>query len=179
MFKKISKIIFSSLIYISIAFVIGCLGITAVQRAKGEQPNLFGYTIYVIQTNSMTGELEVRDAIVSKRNADYEVGSVVTYIATSGLLEGQPITHKIVKIYEENGVEMIQTQGVKPGATLDTPIKSNQIEAVMQSKIDLPVKLINFFQKPIATFFCLLVPIGIYACYEMYVLILKKEKVEE
>ena len=121
MLKKIIKILFSILFYSTTALIVYCLGSTTVQRFKGEQPNLFGYTFYIIQTDSMTGELEVGDVILSKRNADYKVGSVVTYIATSGLLEGQPITHKVVKVYEENGVKMLQTQGVKPGAVLDSP----------------------------------------------------------
>ena len=117
--------------------------------------------------------------MVVERNADYKVGSVVTYIATSGLLEGQPITHKVVKVYEENGVKMLQTQGVKPGAVLDTPIKESQIEGVMQSKVDMPASVVKFLQKPVASFLCLLVPITIYAGYEIYVLIFSKEETEE
>jgi signal peptidase I len=176
MVKKIIKGIFTAIMHISMICIIGCLLLTAVQRSKGEHPNLFGYTIYVILTDSMTGELEVGEAILSKKTDDYEVGSIVTYVATSGVLTGQPITHKIVKIYEENGVKMVQTAGVKKGAIIDNPIRADQIEAVMQKKINVPVGVVSFFQKPIAMMCVFVLPILIFAGYEMYILIMKKDK---
>lgn len=178
MVKKIIKSSLSIFIQLSMLLIIGCLVITSVQRAKGKQPNLFGYTIYVIQTDSMTGELEVGEAILSKRNAKYEVGSVVTFISQSGLLKGHPITHKIVKVYEENGIEMVQTQGVKPGAVLDTPIRADQIEAVMLKKINLPVNTVNFLQKPGVMFGLFLIPIILFAGYEMYIMFFMKKEEE-
>ena len=175
MLKKIIKGIFAGIIHITMICVIGCLLLTAIQRSRGEHPNLFGYTIYVILTDSMTGELEVGEAILAKKNGEYEVGSVVTYIATSGMLTGHPITHKIIRVYEENGVEMVQTSGVKKGAIADNPIRADQIEAVMQKKINVPVNLVNFFQNPVAMMCLLVLPILVFAGYEMYALLIMKK----
>ena len=176
MFKKILKIIFSIITHLSIVVVIGCLAITSIQRSRGEQPNLFGYTIYVIMTDSMTGELEVGEAIISKKGASYEEGSIVTYISTSGALKGHPITHKVIRTYEENGVKMLQTCGVKKGAIMDVPIREDQVEGVMIRKLNVSTGVISFLQKPYVGLLLLIAPIMIYAVYEMYILIFSKKE---
>ena len=177
MFKKVIKIIFNVIIHTSLLAILGVLLITSIQRVKGEQPNVFGYTIYIVQTDSMTGELEVGDVILTKRTDDYEIGSVVTYIATTGLLKGQPITHKIVDIYEENGIQMVQTKGVKAGSPLDIPIKGDQIIGVMQRKIDLPTGLVMTVKKPVVSFCIIVIPIALFTGYQIYSF--KKSKEEE
>jgi signal peptidase len=177
MFKKVIKIVFNVILHTSLLLILGVLLVTSIQRVRGGQPNVFGYTIYVVQTDSMTGELEVGDVILSKKTDEYEVGSVVTYIATSGVLEGQPITHKIVDIYEENGRQMVQTKGVKAGAPLDTPITGDQIIGVMQTKINVPTKLVTIIRNPAVSFCIIVIPIAIFAGYQIYCL--KKDKEEE
>ena len=177
MFKKVIKIVFNVILHTSLLLILGVLLVTSVQRVRGEQPNLFGYTIYVIQTDSMTGELEVGDVILTKKTDDYEVGSVVTYIATSGVLKGQPITHKIVDIYEENGRQMVQTKGVKAGAPLDTPITGDEIIGVMQTKINVPTKIVSIIRTPAVSFCIIVIPIAIFAGYQIYCL--KRDKEEK
>ena len=176
--KKIIRYILGGIFYGVTIFTIVCLVITTIQRFKGEQPRLFGYTVYVIQTDSMTGEIEVGEAILSKKGAAYEVGSVVTYIATSGALEGQPITHKVVGISKDSeGTTWVQTQGVKVGAPLDTPIKESQIEGVMVRKLKVSKKVTSFMKKPYAMYSLLLIPVALYGIYEVYMLVTRvKEK---
>ena len=89
------------------------------------------------------------------------------------------ITHKIVKVYEQNGIEMVQTQGVKAGAPLDTPIRSDQILGVMQKKLGLSSSLVSFFKKPIVSFCIIVIPISIIVGIEIYSLKTKKEELIE
>lgn len=176
MFKKVVKIIFNVILHTSLLLILGILLTTSIQRVRGEQPNVFGYTIYVVQTDSMTGELEVGDVILTKKTDEYQIGSVVTYIAKSGILKGQPITHKIVDIYEENGRQMVQTKGVKAGAPLDTPIRGDEIIGVMQTKIAIPTALVTIVRNPAISFCIIVIPIAIFAGYQIYSFKTNKEE---
>lgn len=131
--KNILKKVGSALCGVLIALEILVIAFLVISRMSGGVPSLFGYNVYVIVSPSMTPELEVGDVIVSRvyRGDGLEVGDVVQYVAKSGVIRGEIITHKIISISEEDGT--VVTKGVA-NSQPDAPIREEDVLAVMTYK---------------------------------------------
>ena len=145
---KITKNILSVSIIILLIFVIIMF---FVSRITGNVPSIFGYSVYRVTTGSMVPELKVGDVILDKKVEDYntlKVGDVVTFEG-SGQMEGNLITHKIIKApYKDNFGELcVQTKGVANDIA-DNPIPTSKIVGIMVCKIPYLDALYNLFFSP-------------------------------
>lgn len=100
--KKISaESILSSLWRILLGAIIAILVLVAGTLAydkfvkKSPIPSIFGKSLLIIATPSMTGSIEAGDAIIIKKSDDYAVGDVITYFPAD---EATSVTHRIVRI---------------------------------------------------------------------------------
>ncbi len=117
--KKVLTTIINVTSVALIIFLIVLIALVIVQKAKGEQTNIFGYTITKILTSSMAGDREDSfdegDVILSKLydGQDLEVEDIITFYAPEGHnLEGYTITHRIyAKNPTENGGVYYTTKG--------------------------------------------------------------------
>ena len=93
---KIFSAIWRGFLIILIAF----LTVIAVTLAydklvnKTRIPSVFGYSLLVIATPSMSGAIETGDAIIIQRADSYEVGDVITYFPAEA---DYSVTHRIVR----------------------------------------------------------------------------------
>ncbi len=87
------------------------LSITIVAPNTGH--NFFGYTFYIVASESMTPEIKVNDCIVVERignEGSIKVGDDITFIRK---LDGQVVTHRVISITtNENGELCFITKGV-------------------------------------------------------------------
>ena len=97
-FNFITNIIMNAiiviLILIGIIFLIYYIDVVKNSKSGNWKPPL--YQAYVIISQSMEPTIHVQDAIVTKRQNDYEVGDVCTYISKNPSYMGIMITHRIV-----------------------------------------------------------------------------------
>ncbi len=75
--------------------------------------NFFGYTFYIVESESMKPVFDVNDCIIVKNvftREDIQIGVDITFIRES---DGQTVTHRIIDIVEEeNGDVSYITRGV-------------------------------------------------------------------
>ena len=100
--KKISaESILSSLWRILLGAIIAILVLVAGTLAydkfvkKSPIPSIFGKSLLIIATPSMTGAIDAGDAIIIKKSDDYAVGDIITYFPAD---EATSVTHRIVRI---------------------------------------------------------------------------------
>lgn len=79
--------------------------------------NILGYTIFEVVTGSMSGTIEIGDAIIVKLQTDTQTGDIVVFEQ-----DGNLVTHRIIKITENNVI----TKGDANNAE-DEPISRNNI----------------------------------------------------
>lgn len=103
-FKIISNILFVIFMLIMVLLIF----ITAQSRFTGEEPSLFGYRIYIVESGSMAPALPVDSMIIIKETPAIEIeeGDIVTYYAGSG---NTRVTHRVVEVVGEG--EQFITQG--------------------------------------------------------------------
>ncbi len=95
------------------------------------------YGAYVIVSGSMEPLIKVRDAVLIKRVNETSIkkGDVVTYQSLDPAFYGILITHRVVRIEEENGEKIYITKG-DHNETIDrTPVKFSQIRGKVIMRI--------------------------------------------
>lgn len=96
-------------------------------------PEFLGYKTYVIMSGSMEPTIMTGDAIFVKKVTQSEIkeNDVISF-----LQENTIITHRIVKIEEENGIKKYTTKGDNNNTEDREKVKFEQIEGKYQFKIN-------------------------------------------
>ena len=156
--KKIIKVI----VYIFVALLIIINGTILGMKMLGKQPSILGYHIYYIASGSMEPTIKTGQVIVGKETdiEDLEVDDIVTFYGTKGSLNGKIITHRIKKIYEEDGQIYLITKGDAVNDE-DEAFLATDVISVMKFKIPLAGMLIKLISNKFGFIFIVLVPLGI------------------
>lgn len=132
-----------------VAVLVFSLAVFFASRINGTAPSVFGYSIFRVTSGSMEPELMVGDVILDKSDVDIESikkGDIITYISED--LGGKAVTHRVIKApYEEDGVWMLQTQGIA-NDTADKPISADKVCGIMVCKIPFLNTVYNIFLSP-------------------------------
>lgn len=175
--RKILNIISTVLLIAIIAVVI----FVFIARITGNVPSIFGFTVFRVQTDSMSPTLEIGDVIIDRKVPAEEIkkGDIITYDCLTGEMAGHTITHRVITEPEQrDGIYYFQTQGDKTGAIPDEVIRYDQIEGKFITKVPLLNQLYTFFLSPyglIAFIFLIMVLFG----YELISLILSYRAIDE
>lgn len=156
--KKIIKVI----VYIFVALLIIINGTILGMKMLGKQPSILGYHIYYIASGSMEPTIKTGQVIVGKETdiKDLKVDDIVTFYGTKGSLNGKIITHRIKKIYEEDGQIYLITKGDAVNDE-DEAFLATDVISVMKFKIPLAGTLIKLISNKFGFIFIVLVPLGI------------------
>ena len=95
-------------------FVFILLFIIVVQKATHNNLSVGGVRVFMIVSESMKGEYEIGDILISKSvpAEEINVGDNVTYLGEKGALKGIIITHKVVEKMETGGNVYFTTKGI-------------------------------------------------------------------
>ena len=113
------------LVYIVILMI---LFVIVVQKATNNNLSIGGFRMFVIISESMKGEYDIGDVLLSKKVSEDEinVGDNVTYLGKKSSLKDKIITHKVVGKEEVNGKTYFTTKGLANVAE-DPEIEYSQI----------------------------------------------------
>ncbi len=116
--KKIYNIVSTAVVALIFVFLVVLVSVMMVQRKNGGEVSIFGYYMFDVVSDSMTGTIEKGEVIVSKKVDDaneLKVGDIITFVAPSGPLSGYNETHRIHDIiYNDDGtIDYIKTAGDK------------------------------------------------------------------
>ena len=122
---------------------------------KSKIPSVFGYSMLVIASPSMTGAIEAGDAIIIKKSDSYAVGDMITYFPAD---ESFSVTHRIVRT-EGN---KFYTKGDANQSEDPDPVLIEQIAGKVAVKLDKVGYFIEWLKSPVgiifaATFIVLLI----------------------
>src|SRR5574344_1158277 len=112
LFKKIINIVINILVVILL--VISALtAFMSISSASTGVPNLFGYALFSVQSQSMVPTFSPGDLIIGKtvdENTELNVGDVITFVEE---VDGVNIynSHRIIDIKTTQGVKLYYTKG--------------------------------------------------------------------
>ena len=164
-----------------LVFLILVVIVIFITRITGHVPSVFGFSIYRVQTDSMSPTLMVGDVIVDKKIAagDIQKGDIITYDCLDGELAGQTITHRVVTEPEcRSGTYYYQTQGDRSDSKPDPVISYSQVEGKYLYKIPWLNHVYSFFLSPYGLISFILVIMVLFA-YEMISLLVSYRSLDE
>ncbi len=175
--KKVLNVISAILM----AVLVTVLCVTVFSRITGKDVGLFGFRINVVVTDSMEPQIMVGDIIVSRdyHGQKISTGDVVTYIAPSGEMKGQLITHKVISVNGSGDELEVITQGVKEGATPDPAIGKDDIVSVMLYKTVVFKYIYKILMHPVGFVICIIIPLCATFISELVSLIKQLKKGKE
>lgn len=189
--KKKSKIriVLDCISYAIFTFIFALICVVAVQAFKGEQPNIFSYCYYYIETGSMKGDnkdsFDKGTVILSKLIKEKDcyslkVGDIITFTPQDKNLPSYVTTetHRIISIDYET--KTIVTQG-DANSSSDEPISFKDVK----SKFILKSGFVTIVYKLIRSWYGFLILIFVPLCglivLQIYSTILasRKEKINK
>lgn len=122
---------------------------------KSKIPSVFGYSMLIVASPSMTGAIEAGDAIIIKKSDSYAVGDVITYFPED---ESFSVTHRIVRVDGDK----FYTKGDANQSEDSDPVLIEQIVGKVAVKLDKVGYFIEWLKSPVgiifaATFIVLLI----------------------
>ena len=153
--------VFSAIWRVMLILLAAVLAISACTLAydkfvkKSKIPSVFGYSMLIIASPSMTGAIEAGDAIIIKNSDSYAVGDVITYFPAD---ESFSVTHRIVRT---EGDKFYTKGDANPSEDPD-PVLIEQIAGKVTVKLDKVGYFIEWLKSPVgiifaATFIVLLI----------------------
>ncbi len=187
--KSPIRITFDIIGYVIFSVVFILILVVTIQAFRGQQPSLFGYCYYYIETDSMKGEqkdsFSSKTVIVSKIIDEEDcyslkVGDIITFVPTDPNLPTYVTTktHRIVEIdYDE---KTIVTKGDANNLN-DTEISFSNVKSKYVGKSRFLSGLYRLVKSVYGFIFLIFLPILALIIAQIYslVLSLKKEKIKE
>ena len=113
---------------------------------KSKIPSVFGYSVLIIASPSMTGAIEAGDAIIIKNSDSYAVGDVITYFPAD---ESFSVTHRIVRMEGDK----FYTKGDANQSEDPDPMLIEQIAGKVAVKMNKVGYFIEWLKSPAGIFF--------------------------
>ena len=159
--KNLRGRVFSAIWRVMLILLAVILAISACTLAydkfvkKSKIPSVFGYSVLIVASPSMTGAIEAGDAIIIKKSDSYAVGDVITYFPAD---ENFSVTHRIVRMEGDK----FYTKGDANQSEDPDPVLIEQIAGKVAVKLDKVGYFIEWLKSPIgiifaATFIVLLI----------------------
>ena len=126
--NKVLNIIMGIIKFIIYAFLILLLVTIIVQKLSQNIRTIGGFMVFTVASESMLGEYNVGDIIFTKKVPEEElkIGDNITYLGMESPVTNLVITHKLIEIEKENGVNKYTTKGLT-NIIPDPPIVYDQI----------------------------------------------------
>ena len=166
--NKIFKFIFGLLRFVVYSLLIIYVAFTLFQRFTNNS-SFLGYRLFNVATGSMIPVYNINDVIIVKETdvSTLKVGDDVAYKGTRAGLEGKIITHRIIKIEENNNGEFrIFTQGVN-SKNVDPSISGSQILGKVEGKLFFINELNHIVKSNLGFFFLVFCPLVLVIALEI------------
>jgi len=168
--KRVLNVFIDILVVLVFLVSLTVVALSLTSRSTGV-PNLLGYTMLSVQTDSMEPTIMTGDLIIShmaEAGAEFEVGDVITY---NSYVDNTrvTITHRIVDKKEVNGSVMYSTKGDNaPGWDAKDIVSGDVIALWTGTRLPAMGTVMTFLGTQRGFFLCVLLPMILFFLYMLY-----------
>ena len=122
---------------------------TIIVVAPSNGQNIFGYTFYILETESMEPELMVGDCIVTQKinsPSDIKVGNDISFVRES---DGKVVTHRVAEIQQSEEGYFYVTRGINNPNDDTNLVNFNNVLGVRVANLAFLGQTVTFFRTPI------------------------------
>lgn len=139
--RKLLKVLLL-LIMVPILLIIIIFLIKIIFNSK-EVPDVFGYKLFVVASESMEPKLSTGDLIIVDKNKKAQIGDIITYNEKQTY-----ITHQVIQILSEDNTIKYITKGESNTSPDDKLVEIDQVEGVYIFGLSNGAKVFMYLQNP-------------------------------
>ena len=129
--KKIYNAVSTAIVALIFVFMVVVVAVILVQKSSGGESKIFGYYMYDVLTDSMSGTIEPGDVILCKAVEDVnelKEGDIITFKAPNGNYNE---THRIIEIArnEDGSIKYFKTKGDNAKEADNWELKPENVKA--------------------------------------------------
>ena len=131
-----------------------------------EVPGIFGITPMVVVTDSMSPVIKGGDMVIDRKTdaSEVKVGDVISFFDPTRSKKEIVITHRVVRIEEENGTLQFYTKGDANNMEDGVPVPAGNLVGVYRATIPLVGRIVLFMRTVPGVFLTVILPlIGVIA----------------
>jgi len=155
---------FKTLFEISSWIMIGLLGIMAMYIISSNSSIFAGYQSYLVQSGSMEPAIMTGDIVIIHKQNEYIKNDVVTFKDK----EGRTVTHRIIKIDQTDGNQILSTKGDANRSEDSDTISQEQIVGKVAFVIPKIGYLVAFSKSLPGLIIMVLIPAGLFIADELF-----------
>lgn len=134
MWLKVLRYMGNTLVILMIALLVVVIVVFGISLKTGEQPSLFNYKMFIVQSNSMSPEFETGSLLfVSMDTEGLVKGDIITYKKAESDIS---TTHRIVDIVEDNA-RLFITKG--DANNINDPLPVAEEEVIGRVSLSIPM----------------------------------------
>ena len=177
--KKTFNRIMSAVTTVILVLLIVLLIFMFIARASGNSFSLFGFNFFRVQSGSMEPTLQIGDVIMVQKTPakDIHKGDIVSYKADEGEMNGNIVTHRVIKEPRSQGDGYILLTQGDANDLPDPEITSDQLIGKYVTTLWLMGKLYSFFLTPVGLVTMIVVIIGLFG-FEMISLLVSYKSLD-
>ena len=138
-------------------------------RVRGDSPQLFGVSSYVIVSDSMSPKINAGDLVVIRRadSTRLDVGDIITFRSTDPRTFGETITHQIHAFDVEGNERAIITKGINLDSVDPTPVVPGNIKGLYWFRLPAVGYVVQFVQSDVGFLSLFVLPISAFIVFEV------------
>lgn len=174
--KIIFKIVYNLGKLCIFAFLLVFALIICMQRFSNNTISFLNYRLFSVITGSMKPVYEIGDVLLCEtvEIEDLKVGDDISYVGDDGTYKNKVITHRIIKIeQDEDGEPLFYTKGIAT-KTIDPVVRKDQIFGKITKNVTFLSALYKFISKPSGFYIAIFVPLIILISSEIVISMVEK-----
>ena len=174
--KIIFKIVYNLGKLCIFAFLLVFALIICMQGFSDNSISFLNYRLFSVITGSMAPVYEIGDVLLCETVdiEDLKVGDDISYVGDDGTYKNKVITHRIIKIeQDEDGEPLFYTKGIAT-KTIDPVVRKNQIFGKITKNVAFLSALYKFISKPSGFYIAIFVPLIVLISSEIVISMVEK-----
>lgn len=134
-----------------------------------EVPKIGGFCPLIVLSGSMEPEIGAGDLIICKQIDSEQVkkGDVIAFFDPDSK-EGKVLTHRVVKVVDEDGVLSYRTKGDANNTEDRSLVPADSLVGIYQFRIPGAGNIAMFMQSPAGLIICVVLPLGLLIGYDLF-----------
>lgn len=165
----IINIIINVILVVAIILAAVCTYVSFVASSGNGVPNLLGFEIFSVQTDSMYPTLKSGDLVIDRAVKDISTlrkGDIITYWT---VLEGERVlnTHRIYEIYDGGGHLIFETKGDNNNAADSLTVHESEVVGVYSTHISGLGKVLDYLQTSKGFLIVVVIPVALFFLFHL------------
>ena len=165
----IINIIINVVLVLAIILAAVCTYVSFVASSGNGVPNLLGFEIFSVQTDSMYPTLKSGDLVIDRAIKDASTlrkGDIITYWT---VLEGERVlnTHRIYEIYDGGGHLIFETKGDNNNAADSLTVHESEVVGVYSTHISGLGKVLDYLQTSKGFLIVVVIPVALFFLFHL------------